>query len=166
MGYTTEFDGGFVLDKPLTQEHMDYLQKFSETRRMKRDVSKLKDMEDSFRVVVGLPLGHEGEFFVGGLGFAGQDDDASVITHNDPPSTQPGLWQHWVPNNNGTKIEWDGGEKFYDYVEWLDYMIDSFIKSWGYKLNGTVKWRGENFDDLGVITVKNNTIEIKTINFR
>lgn len=37
MGYTTEFEGCFVLDKPLTKEEADYLLKLSDTRRMKRN---------------------------------------------------------------------------------------------------------------------------------
>jgi hypothetical protein len=41
MGYHTEFDGEFNLDKPLTVAHANYLEKFAHTRRMKRDISKL-----------------------------------------------------------------------------------------------------------------------------
>jgi hypothetical protein len=33
MGYTTDFEGEFMLDRPLNAEHQDYLQMFSETRR-------------------------------------------------------------------------------------------------------------------------------------
>jgi hypothetical protein len=38
MGYTTDFSGEFKLDKPLTDEQAIYVNKFADTRRMKRDV--------------------------------------------------------------------------------------------------------------------------------
>jgi hypothetical protein len=37
MGYTTEFKGSFIPNKVLTQEQTEFLNKFSYTRRMKRD---------------------------------------------------------------------------------------------------------------------------------
>lgn len=161
MGYTTEFEGGFELDKPLKLEHYNYLVVFNDIRHFRRDAEKLKDMPDPKREAVGLPLGQEGEFYVGSetSGFRGQVRDASTIDYNHPPATQPGLWCQWVPTDDGKTIEWDGGEKFYDYVEWLRYIIENFLKPWGYTLNGTVRWRGENFDDLGVISVISNQVK-------
>ena len=40
MGYTTEFEGSFEFEEPLTDEMMHYINRFSRTRRMKRDVEK------------------------------------------------------------------------------------------------------------------------------
>jgi len=128
MGYTTDFDGQFDLDRPLCEGTRKYLQLFSETRRMKRDAKKAAKLADPTREAVGLPIGKEGEYFVGSTGYMGQDDDGSVINYNYPPSTQPGLWCQWVPNEDGTAIEWDGGEKFYEYVEWLEYIISNFLE--------------------------------------
>ena len=51
---------------------------------------------------------------------------------------QPGLWCGWRPNEDGTVIEHDGGEKFYDYTEWIQYLVHHFLEPWGYKLNGDV----------------------------
>jgi len=158
MGYTTNFEGYFGLDKPLTLEHFNYLKAFSKSRRMKRDSNIAETLEDEVRKNVGLPIGTEGEFFVSGSGFIEQDNDKSVIDHNYPPITQPGLWCQWVPNANGTKIEWDGREKFYDYVEWIKYLIDNFLSPWGYVLNGTVNWQGEEIGDIGSIDISNNEV--------
>jgi hypothetical protein len=72
---------------------------------------------------------------------------------------QPGLWCQWVPTDDGTMIVWDEGEKFYDYVEWLRYLIEHFLRPWGYTLNGAVIWQGEESDDRGRIHVNNNAIE-------
>ena len=158
MGYTTEFQGTFSLNKTLTEDQVVYLTKFSETRRMKRDAKVAATLPDPLRNAVGLPIGNEAEYFVGGVGDFGQDDDLSVIDHNDPPKNQPGLWCQWVPSADGEGIEWNGGEKFYYYVEWLNYIIKNFLIPWGLVLNGTVKWRGEDFDDAGKIIVKDNVV--------
>ncbi len=163
MGYTTDFDGAFELDKPLTPEHYNYLTAFGDIRHFRRDTDKLQDMSDPKREAVGLPLGRDGEFYIGSetLGFMGQVRDASTIDYNNPPPSQPGLWCQWIPTEDGVAIEWDGGEKFYSYVEWLQYIIENFLKPWGYVLNGTVRWRGENFDDIGVISVIDNQIKVE-----
>jgi len=162
MGYNTDLFGSFKLDRPLSQAQNIYLKKFSETRRMKRNASIADTLTDSARSAVGLPVGEEGEYFVGGKeDMFGQNKDESVIDYNRPPRTQPGLWCQWIPNNNGTEIEWDGEEKFYDHVEWIEYIIKNFIKPWNYYLNGEVEWQGDERDDIGKIVVKNNAVSIK-----
>jgi hypothetical protein len=161
MGYTTDFSGEFTLDRPLTPEHKAYLTKFNETRRMRRDPQIAATLPDPVREAVGLPVGPEGDYFVGGPGFMGQNDDPSVVEHNSPPNSQPGLWCQWTPNEEGTAIVWDEGEKFYEYTEWLWYLIENFLKPWGYVLNGTVRWQGEDSNDCGAIKVKNNDISTR-----
>lgn len=157
MGYTTEFEGRFNLDKKLRPEHAAYLRKFADTRRMRRtDASAM--LPDQVRVAVDLPIGRDGEFFVGAGGDFGQDRDATIVDYNDPPPSQPGLWCKWVPTKDDAGIEWSGAEKFYEYVKWLDYLIAHFIKPWGYTLNGIVTWEGEDRGDVGAITVKDNVV--------
>src|SRR5437588_5601505 len=124
MGYTTDFFfGGFKLDKPLKAEHAAYLVAFSHTRRMKRDTVETAKLPDPKREAVLLPIGTDGEFFVGSEENFGQNETPSIIDYNDPPATQPNLWCQWVPNDDGTAIVWDGSEKFYDYVPWLEYLV-------------------------------------------
>lgn len=147
MGYTTDFKGGFEINKPLHEELKNYLTKFSETRRMKRK------LDDKFGV--------EGEFYVDGGGYAGQDRESNIIDYNSPPKTQPGLWCQWIPNEDGTEIVWDGGEKFYKYVEWLEYIIKNFLEPEGYVLNGEVYFQGEYYNDNGVIVVEDNKVKIE-----
>jgi hypothetical protein len=162
MGYTTDFSGSFDLNKPLAAQHKAYLEKFAQTRRMERDQTIASKFPDPIREAAGLPIGEQGGYFVGGLGFLGQDSDASVTNHNIQPDGQHGLWCQWVPNEDGTSIQWDGGEKFYDYVEWIEYIVEHFIKPWGYVLNGEVEWYGECRDDAGLIIVDNNSVTTKT----
>ena len=126
---------------------------------MQRDETLARQLPDPVRVAVGLDVGDDGEYFVGSDADFGQNHTIDIVNYNSPPSTQPGLWCQWVPNEDGTKIEWDGGEKFYHYVEWLQYLVSNFIGPWGYKLNGVVRWEGEDPDDVGTIVVDNNVVK-------
>lgn len=161
MGYTTDFDGEFSLDKPLDPEQITYLKKLSGTRRMKRDPAIAVTLPDPVRKAVGLPIGDDAGYFVGGLDFMGQESDPSVLNYNRPPIGQPGLWLQWEPSEDGTSIVWNGSEKFYDYTDWLKYLIDNFLAPWGYTLNGEVEWQGEEPDDKGILGVKNNKVYVK-----
>lgn len=168
MGYSTDFHGSFKLNKPLAPEHAAYLRAFAETRRMKRDASVTEERPDPVRVAAGLPVGKDGGYFVGEGGVAGQGEGGfgvlpkGVLDFNREPTEQPGLWCQWVPNEDGTEIEWDGGEKFYHYVDWLDYLIEHFLSPWGYTLEGEVEWRGEDWEDTGTISVSGNVVEVST----
>lgn len=146
MGYTTDFGGRFELDKPLAPKMKKFLTLLNETRRMKRNVDEA--------------FGIEGEFFVFGTGDYGQNNDSTIVDFNQQPSTQPSLWCQWVPNEDGTAIEWDGGEKFYAYSEWLFYIINKILAPNGYTLNGTVVWQGEETGDVGKIHVVDNVVTV------
>lgn len=162
MGYTTDFEGEFTLDKPLTPEHRVYLTKFAETRRMKRNATVTEKRSDSVREAVGLPVGKEGGYFVGAEGNFGQEFDADdVVASGSSPTGQPNLWCQWVPNEEGTAIVWDGCEKFYDYAAWLAYLIEHFLAPWGYTLNGEVTWQGEDPSDMGKLVVEDNRVSEK-----
>ncbi len=147
MGYHTEFIGRFSLDKKLEDTLLIFLKKFSETRRMKRNVD--------------AKYGVEGEFYVDGTGDSGQGREDNIVEYNNPPRTQPGLWCQWIPSDDGMFIEWDGDEKFYDYIAWLKYIISNFLAPKGYILNGEVKWEGEESSDMGIIVVTNNVVTTK-----
>ena len=74
-------------------------------------------------------------------------------------SGRPCVYCQWIPTDDGEGIEWDGNEKFYCWLEWLQYIVDHRLKPWGYILSGEVRWRGEDYEDAGVIYVKDNCIE-------
>lgn len=165
MGYTTDFEGIFKINKPLPGNQAAYLLAFSEKKRVKRDGDIALNLLDPMRARVGLPIGDEGGYYVGGVGSFGQDNDTSVMDHNTPPSGQPSLWCQWVPtqdvDGNYTQIEWDSGEKFYHYVAWIEYLIEHFLEPWGYTLNGEVLWFGEDRDDIGTITITDNAVSVE-----
>jgi len=139
MGYTTEFSGQLAITPPLPTVLVAYINNMANTRRMKRNLPPL--------------YGIEGEFFVMGKGVMGQDNDPTVIDGNHPPFTQPGLWLQWIISDDGTRLEWDEGEKFYAYVEWLAYLYKEILLPLGHTLSGHIKWRGEDFDDMGNVDV-------------
>ena len=165
MGYTTYFDGEFRLSPTLTAEHAAYLTAFASTRRMARDATATTLRSDPLRAATGLPVGLEGGYFVSeegfrgqGLGSIGTGSYPDVIDHNHPPSGQPGLWCQWIPTDDGAAIVWDENEKFGNYIEWLQYIIEHFLTPWGYALNGEVTWNGEEPDDFGKISVVSSSV--------
>ena len=147
MGYSTDFDGEFTITPKLSSDDNTFLTKFANTRRIARNV--------------GVEYGHEGEFYVDGSGDFGQEKDDTIIDFNRPPNTQPGLWCEWIPNDNGDALEWNGGEKFYNYTEWLQYLIDKILLPRGYTVNGECLWNGEDSADFGKIVVLNNLVTVK-----
>lgn len=161
MGYTTDFWGDFEVVPPLRPAHRKYLQAFAMSRRMKRSAAIAAALPDPIREKARLPIGEEGGYYVGSAGKSyGQDQDDSIINYNDPPSDQPGLWCQWTASDDGTKIEWDGGEKFYNYIDWLRYIIEHFLNPWGYALCGEVMWQGEESDDAGKIVIDSPKNEV------
>lgn len=168
MGYTTDFDGGWEVTPNLASEHVAYLKAFNATRRMGRRPEETEKLDDPVRVAAGLGVGDEGAFFVGNVDsdalFRGMDTTPDVIDQNTPPSIQPGLWCGWtaqVAATGESEIIWDGGEKFYGYVAWIEYLLDAFLIPWGYVLNGEVTWEGEDPDDRGRILIENNLVTIE-----
>jgi hypothetical protein len=146
-GYSTNFEGGFKFNKPLHPKLKGFIEKFNTSRRMKRRLPK------------GL-YGIEGEFYIDGKGDYGQGDEANIIDSNSPPKTQPGLWCQWTYDQENNELIWDGGEKFYEYIPWLEYLINKIFAPNGYKLNGIVHWRGEEMLDIGTIIVKDNKVKV------
>jgi hypothetical protein len=158
MGYTTEFNGQFNLDHALTAEHHAYLTAFNYSRRMKRNAKQTAELPDPVREAVALPVGKDGAYYVGDSTDYGQSHTSDITDYNHPPSGQSSLWCQWTPSRDGRAIVWDDGEKFYNYVDWIEYVIDHFLAPWGYKVNGEVIWKGEESDDIGMIVVKDNKV--------
>ena len=147
MGYTTDFNGRFELNKELSPKMEQYLKLFNETRRMERNTDEV--------------FGVQGEFYVFGGGSFGQDHEDNIVDFNEPPSTQPSLWNQWTPSDDRMGIEWDCGEKFYNYTEWLVYLIHKILAPNGYVLNGVVEYSGEEVGDVGEIVVVDNRVFVR-----
>jgi len=150
MGYTTTFEGHIEVTPPLNAAEVEYLTQFCNTRRM---------------------LCTQGPYYVSRAGFQGQDPGPGILDYNRPPDGQPGLWCHWQPTSDGTKIVWDGGEKFYDSPSWMSYIIRHFIGNkplaadkfpflTGHVCKGHITAQGEDHDDNWELTVANNTVTV------
>ena len=160
MGYDTNFTGHVTIEPPLNEHEITYLRDFSETRRMNRT---------------------NGPYFVGGEGYARQGCGSDeIFDRNAPHSSQPGLWCQWEPSEDGTQISWNGTEKFYDSVEWMAYLIDSFLKpgavvqqnltvaksaderfnhfTFDHTVNGIIHAKGEDKDDTWDLVVNKNKV--------
>ena len=156
MGYTTDFKGRIAIEPLLNNDEINYIKKFSETRRMKREL---------------------GPYFVDGSGDYGQGNDPDVLDHNNPPDGQPGSWCKWTSTGDGKFIEWDGNEKFYDSTEWMQYLIDNFLKpnaiafgnpgfedfTFDHILNGEIEAQGEDPDDHWLLSVHDNIVSGEVI---
>jgi hypothetical protein len=157
MGYTTDFTGEITIVPPLNAAEINYLKLFSTTRHMQRE---------------------RGPYFVDGLyggdwdGSAGSGN-ADVTDYNSPDATQPGLWCQWEPTEAGDALVWDGGEKFYNSVEWMRYLIDYFLRpnaackgmeqfsdfTFDHVLNGEIYAQGEDPSDKWSLLVTDNIVE-------
>lgn len=65
----------------------------------------------------------------------------------------------WVPSFTLDAIVWDGQEKFYDYVEWMQWLL-GWLTLKGIVANGALYWSGENITDHGEIIVENSTVRV------
>jgi hypothetical protein len=75
MGYSTDFYGFWTLTPALSLAQTDYLQKFSRTRRVKRNPDAIKT--DRRLAAIGLDLGVDAEYFVDI-----EDEDKSIVDLN------------------------------------------------------------------------------------
>lgn len=74
----------------------------------------------------------------------------------------PAHYCQWIPTEDLGGLEWDKVEKFYYGKEWLVYLIETFIKPWGYTLNGESPWYIDDFQEAGILKVVNNVVAEET----
>lgn len=84
-----------------------------------------------------------------------QEQQFSKYADNHPDS-----YNQWKPTKDGMALEWNGGEKFYEYVEWLEWLIDNYFKPKKIILNGVLRYQGEEIGDVGRIEVKDNVVDV------
>jgi hypothetical protein len=97
-------------------------------------------------------------------------DHADVLiefsqTEHEDESGKPGgggkpptNYCQWIPMDDRGGLEWDKGEKFYYGTEWLVYLIETFIKPWGYIVNGESPWYIEDYQEAGILKVVDNVV--------
>lgn len=172
MGYSTDFKGCFRFQKEVSQEMEDYINRFAATRHCQMDMDYIRQNmpEDIVKYSFFGDAGKDGQFIATEkyedepqfLQNKANGEPSPYKDYNETPDGIPGLWCQWVIEDDasGEKVLcWDGGEKFYNYVRWLKYLIGNFFAPQGYILNGKVIWQGEDIDDRGKIEVINNVVK-------
>lgn len=153
MGYTTWFEGELTPNKPFKKEFVNYINAFSKKRHEPRDVEIIKHSDpDWAKHCLDGNLGPYGMYYVGGF-------DEEIIDRSAAKGyTCPGYRCDWHINEKTGVVEWNGAEKFYEYTDWLIFLIENFFEPAGYILNGEFIWIGEDSEDRGKISVVNNKV--------
>ncbi len=84
--------------------------------------------------------------------------DGTYELYTDTPETMPDSYLQWQPSNDGSGLQWNGGEKFYDYIHWLRWLIKHYFVPHGITLNGQIRWQGEEITDSGILKVIDNKV--------
>lgn len=164
MGYDTYLYGEIDISPAIPDTLAEYINKFCETRRMKRDVSKLQAKFNGGQGYYG-DYGIEGAYFVGGSGCAGQDIDETVIDGNKPPEGVPEIWMDYLKiNSNSNAIVTNDETRSYHIEESIKYVIDHFIAPTGSLCNGEIECVGQDRDDRFAIVVEDNVVSTIDMN--
>lgn len=174
MGYTIKYSGRFNLNKSLTDDQAKFLRDFAATRHYSR---AWKEDEENGKWFVDPDCKFEPDFF--------NDKEYEKVLYAKPYNHKkrkayelekwgcadysevnpgmPSFYCQWVPTEDMMGIEWDGGEKFYNAKEWLEFIIENYLKPWGYVLNGQVEYKyGENEypSEFGFLIIKDNIVDV------
>lgn len=83
---------------------------------------------------------------------------SEYMDRSQNPEGAPDAYCQWEPTPDGEGLQWDGGEKFYEYTAWLRWLADNWFKPKGIILNGTLRYQGEEIGDVGRIEVKDSVV--------
>jgi hypothetical protein len=70
----------------------------------------------------------------------------------------PSSYCQWEVSHKGDSLKWDGGEKFYKSLEWMQWIIDQLP---GHQFSGEIIAQGDEAGDVWKIVVKDNKAERK-----
>ncbi|GIH09024.1 hypothetical protein Rhe02_70910 [Rhizocola hellebori] len=118
----------------------------------------------------------------------GEDTPPDLVVTGGRVTPHPGLpgyWCKWAPTEDGSAIQWNEEEKFYEADMWMAYLIDTFLKpgatvarqladpvaEWIYPadfaqftfdhvVNGVIEAEGEEPEDRWRIEVRDNIVHI------
>lgn len=145
------FSGRISISPPLNEQEIHFMMAFNHSRRMKRE---------------------NGPYYVHGSGILGQGDDKDIIDYNTPPEDQPSLWCNWTVSQDGKNIQYDDGNKFHYFVEWMEYIIKHFLGHnpiakerdprmsflTSHTLNGVIIVKDEDTNTFLFLVVENNIV--------
>lgn len=161
MGCTTLFRGKFEITPAMAPDHVRYIQRFADTRHHKYNQTTVAKRDPDWEKHC-----YEGQFGEEGAYYTFPDEESIQLTirelmdYNIASRVCPSLWCNWSVTDDGKYLMWDGGEKFYRYTEWLEFLLEHFLAPWGYVLNGGVEFCDEH-DKMGSITIEKNNVSVQ-----
>lgn len=138
MRFTQNYTGEVIITPTIDQDLKNYLNDLLSTRRVMRDVEELQK-------AYGGKYSYNGSYGIDGEFYANIDDmycmnhqkDNTIIDYYSKPRPQPSFNCMWIINANGN-LEWNKRAKTYCSVEWLEYIIKTFLEPNGYECNGDI----------------------------
>ena len=106
MGLHTSYLGHVRITPALNSDEIEFFRAFNETRHHGDDDAPLRTVQ------------HPAE----------NDRTGDVGAFNRAAPGMPGLWCPWTCCGTGCCLHWDGVEKPYQPQEWLEYLIDTFLR--------------------------------------
>jgi len=76
-----------------------------------------------------------------------------VDTRDLSGAAYPGMFCQWILTNDLMGVKWDGEEKFYQWEEWLNWLVRNFFLPNAVNITGRVAFQGEDIEDAGYIEV-------------
>ena len=153
MGYTTDFIGHIDIAPALNEAELAYLDAFRLSRRFDRP---------------------GGPYEVPSNPYSDDREGVDVDTYNRTAPGQPQLWCQWQACWQGCCLAFDGHEKFYQPVRWMEYLIEHFLQpgaeasrtrlpvfdefSFDHRLNGLVVGCRRDNKELFGIRVRDNVV--------
>lgn len=92
------------------------------------------------------------------LNFLGEDSrDKPELTRHGAPSGYCQWELRPDPDNSELEcLKWDGGEKFYDSFEWMQFIVEKVLTD--YTCNGVIEAQGEELSDRWLLVVENSKV--------
>lgn len=137
------FSGNLAITPALQRAHYRYLREFAGNRHVMRHEILVGLLPDPVRTAVGLPVGLDGGYFVGARGHAW---DESIKNPHIPPTGQPSPHCPWEPVFRPPTLQqqptsWATGQTAEVQLDWLRYLVEHFLRPWGYTLQGELAAR-------------------------
>ena len=80
-------------------------------------------------------------------------NDILGVDTRDRTGTFPGCFCGWILTKDNKGLKWDGEEKFYQWEEWLNWIIRTILLPNRVNLKGHVTYQGDDVEDAGFIDV-------------
>jgi hypothetical protein len=148
MAYEIVVFGSLAIEPPLNRDEVEYLQAFSQSRRVLRERGPYAVEQTAGYEVPDSPTVM-----------------ADVLDNGRPAEDQPGLWCPWTVSDDGRQLEWDEIVEHNSHADWLHYLIAHFLTgealaqadverageverfgrfSFDHRLNGILEFEGED----------------------